>query len=386
MDNIRLQQLLKRFRSHALNDEELEELNDWYHRLTGGRTGFEAWVKEEGGEQGLKTHLYKNFNRKLEQSTRHNRQRIAWYRVAAILVVAFTGGILLLKAGKQNVVHKSAVAVIVKKAPVLPGTNKATLVLANGSSVQLGDAADSTMAQAGVNIKKVGKGKLVYAATGAVNTSTAIAYNTIITPRAGQYQLVLQDGTKVWLNADSRLRYPVQFTGRERRVELEGEAYFEVVHNSAMPFKVVTGEITTTDLGTHFNIKAYNDDDKIATTLLQGSVNVNDQLTGQTKLLVPGKQARVTKGNGVISIENAPIEEVVAWKNGYFIFDNEDIRSVMKLISRWYDVDVTYHLNKNVRVGGTFSKAENLDHLLKSFELIGNIHCDLKERRIIVSN
>jgi len=386
MDNIRLQELLRRLRSHSLNDEEMEELNDWYHRLTGGRTDFEAWVKEEGGEQGLSTHLYENFTHKLEQSTRSNRQRMVWYRVAAILVVAFTGGILLLKANRQAAVHKNAVAMVAKKTPIMPGTNKATLVLANGSSVQLGDASDSTMAQAGVKIKKVGKGKLVYAATGAANTSTAIAYNTIITPRAGQYQLVLQDGTKVWLNADSRLRYPVQFSGKERRVELEGEAYFEVVHNSAMPFKVVTGEVTTTDLGTRFNIKAYNDDDKIATTLLQGSVNVNDQLTGQTKLLVPGKQARITRGDGVISIANAPIEEVIAWKNGYFIFDNEDIRSVMKLISRWYDVDVTYHLNKSVHVGGTFSKAENLDHLLKSFELIGNIHCDLKERRIIVSN
>lgn len=386
MDKTRIQELLHRLRNHALNDEEMEELNDWYHWLTGGHTDFEAWVKEQGGEQGLKTHLYANFNRKLEQSNRRGRQLIMFYRIAAVLVVAFTGGILLLKTNRQADVHKNPAVAAVKKAPVMPGTNKATLVLANGSSVQLGDAADSTMAQAGVNIKKIGKGKLVYAATGAANASAAIAYNTIITPRAGQYQLVLQDGTKVWLNADSRLHYPVQFNGKERRVELEGEAYFEVVHNSAMPFKVVTGEVTTTDLGTHFNIKAYNDDDKIATTLLQGSVNVNDELTGQTKLLVPGKQARITKGNGVISIANAPIEEVVAWKNGYFIFDNEDIRSVMKLISRWYDVDVTYHLNKNVRVGGTFSKAENLDHLLKSFELIGNIHCDLKERRIIVSN
>jgi ferric-dicitrate binding protein FerR (iron transport regulator) len=386
MDNIRLQELLQRLRNHALNDNEMEELNDWYHQLTGGRTDFEAWVKEEGGEQGLRTHLYKNFNRKLEKSTRINRQKMLWYRVAAILVIAFTGGILLLRANKQAAVHKNVVAMAAKKAPIMPGTNKATLILANGSSIALGDATDSTMAQAGVNIKKVGKGKLVYSTTGAANTPAAIAYNTVITPRAGQYQLVLQDGTKVWLNADSRLRYPVQFSGNERRVELEGEAYFEVVHNDAMPFKVVTGEVITTDLGTHFNIKAYNDDDKIATTLLQGSVNVNDQLTGQTKLLIPGKQARITKGNGVINIANAPIEEVVAWKNGYFIFDNEDIRSVMKLISRWYDVDVTYHLSKNVHVGGTFSKAENLDHLLKSFELIGNIHCDLKERRIIVSN
>lgn len=385
MNNTRLQELLRRLRDHTLDDQEMEELNDWYHQLAGGRADFEAWVEQQGGETGMKLHLYENFNRKLKQGAINNKQRITWYRVAAILVIALVGGVLMLRFNRQAIVHKNTVSKIIRSVP-MPGTNKATLILADGNSVSLDGASGSTIAQAGVNIEKTGKGKLVYSANNAASASATVAYNSIIIPRAGQYQLVLQDGSKVWLNSESRLRYPVQFSGKERRVELEGEAYFEVVHNDAMPFKVVTGEVTTTDLGTHFNIKAYNDDDKIATTLLEGSVNVNDRLTGQTKLLIPGKQVHVTKGSGVMSITNAPIEEIVAWKNGYFIFDNEDIRAVMKLISRWYDVDVIYHLNKNVRVGGTFSKAENLDHLLKSFEVIGNIHCELKERRIIVSN
>jgi len=383
MDNLRLRQLLRRLRQNSLRGEEMEELDNWYHQLKGGRHDFESWVQEQGGEEGLKTHLYSNFNKKLGQRHRAH-QRMIWYRVAAILVVALTVGWFIIRSTQLNAPREAAIKPV--KAVPQPASNKATLILANGNSVQLDNATDCTMRQAGVNVKKVGNGKLVYTGEAVANQQAAVAYNTIITPRGGQYQLVLQDGSKVWLNSESRLRYPVHFTGKERRVELEGEAYFEVVHNRDLPFRVVTGEVTTTDLGTHFNIRAYGDDSKIAATLLEGSVNVNDQLSGQTQLLIPGKQAKIRKGDGKISISNAQVDEVMAWKNGYFIFDNEDIRQVMKQISRWYDVDVTYQLTRNVRVGGTFSRSENLDKLLQSFELIGNIHCERKERRIIVSN
>lgn len=382
MDNLRLRQLLRRLRNRSLHGEEMEELDNWYHQLKGGRHDFESWVQEHGSEEGLKKHLYNNFNKKLRQQRRY-QQRAMWYRVAAILFVALTATLFVIHS-RQLALRREVIAKSLKAVPQ-PASSRATLILANGSSVQLDDARDSTMKQAGVNVEKVGKGKLVYAGQSSKQPHT-IAYNIIITPRGGQYQLVLQDGSKVWLNSESRLRYPVQFTGKERRVELEGEAYFEVVHKRAMPFRVVTGEVTTTDLGTHFNIRAYGDDSKIATTLLEGSVNVNDAVSGQAQLLVPGKQAKVKKGDGRISVSNAEVDEVMAWKNGYFIFDNEDIRQVMKQISRWYDVDVTYQLTRNVRVGGTFSRTGDLDKLLKSFELIGNIHCERKERRIIVSN
>jgi len=278
-------------------------------------------------------------------------------------------------------------ALITKKEATLPGTNKAILTLTDGRKVQLDDLEDSLhVTQPGVNIKEFGKGKLVYKPESQASQNTAVSYNTITTPRAGEYQLVLADGTRVWLNSQTTLRYPLRFEGHERKVELVGEAYFEVTHNSKMPFRVEAGEQTITDLGTHFNIKAYDDDATIATTLLEGSVNVNDKLSGQTRLLIPGNQASVAKGNGEINITNVRLDEVTAWKNGYFIFDNEDVRSVMKTISRWYDVDVSYHLTKNVRFGGTFSRSSDLNDLLKSFELIGNLHCELKERRIIVSN
>lgn len=383
MDNLRLRQLLRRLRNNSLRGEQMEELDNWYHQLKGGRHDFESWMQEHGGEEGLKNHLYSNFNEKLGQ--RHSEhQRMIWYRVAAILVVALTVGWFIIHSTQLTVRREAAIRPV--KAVPQPASNRATLILANGSSVQLDNATDSAMKQAGVVVKKVGNGKLVYAGEPVAGQQGAVAYNTIITPRGGQYQLVLQDGSKVWLNSESRLRYPVQFSGKERSVELEGEAYFEVVHNGARPFRVITGEVTTTDIGTHFNIRAYNDDSKISTTLLEGSVNVNDALSGQTQLLIPGKQARIKKGDGQISVLNAPVDEVMAWKNGYFIFDNEDIRQVMKQISRWYDVDISYQLTRNVRVGGTFSRSENLDKLLKSFELIGNIHCERKERRIIVSN
>jgi len=384
MDQNRLGELLERLHKKKLDDNEIDELNDWYHSLKGGGADLKKWAGQYDGEEGLKKHLYSNFKQKLDKGNRAGNVNI-WYRIAAILVVGILISLLFFKNGVRPMPVK--LALITKKEATLPGTNKAILTLTDGRKVQLDDLEDSLhVTQPGVNIKEFGKGKLVYKPESQASQNTAVSYNTITTPRAGEYQLVLADGTRVWLNSQTTLRYPLRFEGHERKVELVGEAYFEVTHNSKMPFRVEAGEQTITDLGTHFNIKAYDDDATIATTLLEGSVNVNDKLSGQTRLLIPGNQASVAKGNGEINITNVRLDEVTAWKNGYFIFDNEDVRSVMKTISRWYDVDVSYHLTKNVRFGGTFSRSSDLNDLLKSFELIGNLHCELKERRIIVSN
>jgi transmembrane sensor len=384
MNQKHLRELLKRRHEQKLDDNEIDELNNWYHQLKDGSGDFEKLARQYGGDDGLKKHLYSNFIDKLEKDRRLGDNKI-WYRVAAILIVGVMISAWFFKENGKMATSK--VARVSKQDSPSPGTNKATLILADGRKVQLNNSQESiAVTQPGVNIKKVGNGKLVYSDHGAAPGNSLTAYNTIATPRAGEYQLVLSDGTRVWLNSQTTLRYPLKFTGREREVELVGEAYFEVVYNKAMPFRVIAGEQTITDLGTHFNIKAYEDDKTIATTLLEGSVNVSDKLSGQNKLLIPGEQASVIKDKGTITVTNARLDEVTAWKNGYFIFDNEGVSSVMKMISRWYDVDVTYHLTKNTHFGGTFSRSSNLNDLLKSLELVGNLHCELKERRIIVSN
>jgi transmembrane sensor len=382
MTNERIADLFKRLRENKCTDDEIAELNNWYHSLKGGRPDFEAWIKESGGEEKLSNLLLDRFKQKMAfRQRRHTRQ--IWYRVAVVLLIAFTGGAIFIQRQKHTVENRESVV----KKTVMPGSNRAVLTLADGSKVDLDSSAKGYLANqaGGISIKKTGTGKLQYERTGVVNANK-LMYNTIATPRAGQYEIELPDGTKVWLNAETKLRYPVQFNAGERRVELTGEAYFEVAHNEALPFKVVTAEQTVTVLGTHFNIKGYADENTIATTLLEGSVSIVNKLSKQSKILAPGKQANIVRGKGLIDINNARVDEIMAWKNGYFIFENQDIKSIMKLISRWYDVDVDFKLTRSVSFGGTFSRSSDLNKLLKNFELLGDVHFELKERRITVSN
>lgn len=386
MINDHIAGLLERSREGKCTEEETAELDAWFHSLKGGRNDLEAWLGEAGGEDQLAAILFERFNEKLTVKKRM-RTRQLWYSAAAAVLIVIAASAIFIPKTRQPIVKQQATNV---KKVTAPGANKAILTLSDGTQVDLSDAANGYVAnQVGIKVKKAVNGKLIYdraGAEGSTGEAGSLVYNTIATPRAGQYEVELPDGTKVWLNAESRLRYPVKFTGTERKVELTGEAYFEVAHNKALPFRVATAEQTITVLGTHFNIKGYADERTIATTLLEGSVSIANNVSGQSKLLVPGKQSNIIKGEGAIEVTDAHTDEVMAWKNGYFIFDNQDIKSIMKLISRWYDVDVDYKLTRSVRFGGTFSRSSDLKELMKNFELLGNLHFELKERRITVSN
>lgn len=227
---------------------------------------------------------------------------------------------------------------------IAPGSNKATLTLADGRQLSLTDAANGKLAeQAGVKISKLSDGQLVYQLQNQEQTGTKVIYNTISTPAGGQYRVILPDGTEVWLNAESQLTYPVSFNHlSERRVEFTGEGYFVVAKvtgkTGAMPFIVKTKTQEVRVLGTHFNINSYPDEAFIATTLLEGSVKVKQEGLPE-ELLVPGQQARVNKQFQVLNVDT---NATVAWKNGLFKFDNASIYTVMNQFSRWYDVDVAY--------------------------------------------
>jgi transmembrane sensor len=263
-----------------------------------------------------------------------------WWAAAAVLLLLGSGSYFLLNREHS----KREVAVVKKNAQVndvAPGGNKAILTLANGSTIILNNAKNGALTQQGnTKVVKLDDGQLAYQSE-ETNRPIAVQYNTVSTPRGGQYQLTLADGSKVWLNAESTITFPTAFTGKERRVEIKGEAYFEVAHDASRPFKVTVNAMEVQVIGTHFNINAYDDEGEIKTTLLEGSVKV---LKGTaSRLIKPGEQAIVSTGNDLnIQVQPADVDEAVAWKNGLFHFDNADLQEVMRQLSRWYDVDVVY--------------------------------------------
>ena len=223
----------------------------------------------------------------------------------------------------------------------MPGTNKAVLTLAGGSIVSLDSAVNIRLKEADGTLINKQTGKLVYSENNSDNAK--IFFNVLSTPRGGDYQLVLADGTKVWLNAASSLKFPTRFEGKERTVYLHGEAYFEVAKNKQMPFHVVLdNDMTVEVLGTHFNIMGYSDEEEIKTTLIEGTVKVTT--TAKTVLLTPSTQAVISKADKTMEVGNTDVVKELAWKNGTIEFDGDDLQYMMRQIGRWYDVDIQFSL------------------------------------------
>ena len=308
------------------------------------------------------------------------------YAAAAVLVAACTIGFLVLKPKSEPQMVKLQPKTTIQD--IAPGKNQAVLTLANGEVITLDDKANGILAkQAGVVITKNGDGLLQYQIT----ADAEPAINTISTPRGGQYQLILADGTKVWLNAASAITFPTKFNGLDRKVEIHGEAYFEVAKNAKKPFRVKSKNQIIEVLGTHFNVNTYEDEAADKTTLLEGSVSISKlDKSGKTqfsssKILKPGEQASLYS-NGSIKIAKADEEEAVAWKNGYFKFDKADIKTIMRQVSRWYNVDVEFkgEVSKDLFVG-KINRSENVSGVLRILEL-SKIKTEIKDRKIIISN
>ncbi|NRF41151.1 FecR family protein [Pedobacter foliorum] len=299
-----------------------------------------------------------------------------WSKIAAAAVILVTLSVGVFYYSKQDVKSDELAH------DIAPGGNKAILTLANGKKIVLTDAKNGMLAaDPGVSVTKLADGKIIYALESG-NVANA-AFNNIETPRGGQYQVILPDGSKVSLNAASSLTYPASFaTLKERRVELKGEAYFEVAKDKKHPFIVKTENQEIKVLGTHFNINSYTDEPMIKTTLIEGSVLV--KASGMEQILKPGYQA--VNGIGGLRIVEANVDEVLAWKNGYFMFDSEGIESVMRKISRWYNVDVVFKGNVSKdKFGGTVSRFENVSQVLRKLEYTDKVHFIIEERRIIVT-
>ncbi|SDG29017.1 FecR protein [Pedobacter terrae] len=297
---------------------------------------------------------------------------------AILLVIAGTTFVFLYKT-KSGLKRDSAIH---KQLDILPGTNKAILTLADGSKIVLDEHTAANISDKdGLKISKTNEGQLVYTVLDQshLKLGSAIAYNTIQTPKGGQYQVILPDGTKVWLNAASSLKYPEVFSGNIRSVELTGEAYFEVAKNKARPFHVKNHHQDVEVLGTHFNINSYLDDNTIKTTLLEGRVRISN---GQSvKILKPGEQAIAeVSGDGIITVATGvDADDETAWKNGLFQFNNADLKSVLSQLERWYDVDIDYHTIPNKKYNGMVPRKSKLSDVLKMLEKTGNIRFEIAE-------
>jgi len=313
------------------------------------------------------------------------KSRRIWM-VAASLLILVMASISYFYFSKND--NKEMQRIVAKKTnqknDIPPGGNKAVLTLANGSSIVLDSAQNGTLTQQGnAKVVKLNGGKLIYQKDENTN-AVAVQFNTITTPRGGQYQLVLADGSKVWLNAESSITFPTAFTGNERRVEIKGEVYFEVAHIATMPFHVKVNNIDVEVLGTHFNINAYDDDEVMKTTLLEGSVKVSKG--NESILIAPGEQAGVSNSSDNIEVKkNVDVEEVVAWKNGKFIFNNADLKTIMRQLQRWYNIDVVYKSKiPDDEFIGVISRNVNISEILKMLETTGAVQFEIDGRKIIV--
>lgn len=311
-----------------------------------------------------------------------HRNRYLW-------LAASTIGILFTIALVYKLVTPSAqVQPVAKLQPhpapkndIQPGKTGAILKLANGNAIMLDSAADGNLTQQG-NMLVVKNGGSINYVAGQQGDKTIPEYNTIETPMGRQFQLVLEDGTKVWLNAASSIRFPVFFSNNERRVEITGEAYFEVAKNKSKPFRVTANGALVEVLGTHFNINAYGDEAYLKTTLLEGSVKVSKGKA--TGTLHPGEQSQISASGEMRIEKNADVEEAVAWKNGRMMFNNADLAAIMRQVKKWYDVEIVYSGTIPKRYfTADLSRNTNLSELLKVLEL-SKIHFRVEDKKLIV--
>jgi ferric-dicitrate binding protein FerR (iron transport regulator) len=317
-----------------------------------------------------------------------------WIAAAAVLILL--GGSALYIFTRSSSIPPVAKTSLKSTDPIHPGSNRAILTLANGQQIVLDDAHNGVLGQQGkTQVIKLDSGRLAYNSGGNGKSNggngksndadgkgaDAPLYNTITTPRGGQYQITLPDETKVWLNAESSLRFPTAFTATGRMVELTGEAYFEVAPNKSKPFLVKSGQSNTRVLGTSFNIMAYPDEGPVRTTLLEGAVKIDQG--GHSAVLEPGEQGIFN--DGVISTKTVNIRAVVAWKDGYYFFDRTPVQSVMRQIARWYNVDIVYPgaVPKD-EIVGRIPRTAYVSDVLHIMELIG-IHFKIEGRTIFVT-
>ena len=391
MDQTKLDQLIEKYRIGQLSSSEAEELDIWFHSLNLTDIGFDRWISETGGESQMAGNLFNDFKQRCSYDKRYIKlKRVRWSIAAAsVLLILSASSIFLL----NNRPTASTQTELLKENDIAPGTNKAILTLSNGKKISLTDAHSGTVAeQANTQVNKAQNGQIVYIINNKNTTSNLTltgkgdetGFNTIETPRGGQTSVTLSDGSVAYLDAASSIKFPVAFAGNERKVMITGQVYFEVVHKTDQPFRVVIKDEIIEDIGTHFNINAYDDEHDVTTTLTEGKIKLTKN--DQSKLLNPGQQASVAEKSTIIRVSNADIEQNLAWKNGYFRFNQERIEPIMRKLSRWYNIDVEFKGPlPDDEFSGTISRFKNISAVFKALEYYQTVHFKVEGRRVIVS-
>lgn len=402
MEQQNLEQLFQRYLDDGCTEEEIKTLLQHFgagenkgllkNRILQQLQSEQEDISREQW-QPLLNSAYKKIQEKISTTNKTGEANVVplykrrWFSVAtaAAVLIFISTTIFLLFNNKKEAAIAVKEKTITPDNDIAPGHDNAILTLDDGRTIVLDSAANGALAKQGNSKVLKLDGQIVYNKMANDHKGKPV-YNTIATAKGNQYQLVLADGSKVWLNAASSIHFPAAFTGNERRVEITGEAYFEVAHNAAKPFivKVNTpsgdgGEIEV--LGTHFNVNAYADEPDMKTTLLEGSVKIKK--ASAIQMLSPGQQARLTP-DGIALQKNVDLSQVMAWKEGFFQFDNTDTKTLMRQVARWYDVDVDFQ-GKIAEEGfsGKISRNVPLSKFLKVLEL-NDVHIKTEGRKITV--
>ena len=374
-------ELLEKYLSGNASPEERAKVEQWY-------ASFEE-KKAAMGEGDDLNAIREKMYRKIADELNLQEPVIPFYRklnfrltAAAILILLIGSYFIFSTQQKTNTISSATAKPLLKNDITPPASNKATLILADGKTIELDSSANGTLAVQGkINIVKQNDGLIAY--TG--KPGDKISYNTLTVPRGSKpMKLLLADGSEVWLNVASSVTYPTAFVGGERRVEVTGEVYFEVAKNKEMPFivKKLNDDVEVKVLGTHFNVNTYEDEQDIKITLLEGAVNVSKGNTGA--LLKPGEQARVSMADKISIMSNEDIEEVMAWKNGRFYFDGADIKTIMRQVEKWYNVDIAYEATIPYSFVAKISRNVNVSDLFKILELTDLVHFRIEGNKITV--
>lgn len=370
-----LNELADKWQRGTLTEAERTYFNQWYDHWRNAEVELPEGFAKNPLELRDRNHraILERIRLQKQKPLRH----LWWPRIgiaASLLLLVSITGLYYFNRTQKGPALKAQVT-----RPILPGTNKAILTLAGGTRVNLTDHRTGAItAQSGSQVTKTAPGSILYRPTDKSNP-TALTYNTLSTPRGGTFQVTLPDGTHAWLNAESSLRFPTAFAGKERQVEMTGEVYFEVAHDKVHPFIVMSPGQAVTVLGTHFNINAYAGEKRVTTTLLEGSVQVKS--SGQLRQLRPGQQTLLQSGR--ISLSDADTEQAVAWKNGETVFRHTAIGEVMQTISRWYDIDVHYQTEPQYTLSGEISRSASIGEVLTMLKNSG-VHYRLEGRQLIV--
>ena len=392
----RLAVLFHRYYSGSATAQETDELMGLIHEANEDTELAallkQAWEDETTAERVFSpeqsTHLLNAILKKQEEETAEIEEDIpvrhfSWihYAAAAVLLLVGIGTYWTLTHSSQPALPAP---VPVSTIPdISPGTNKAVLTLADGSTILLDQAAKGILTKQGTtNVAKTAEGQLVYQTKATGSTPQPMVLNTITTPFGGQFQITLPDGSRVWLNAASSIRFPTAFAQHERHVEVTGEVYFEVRKDAQKPFRVRFGEAEVEVLGTSFNIMAYKGEAVSQTTLVEGAVVL--RTTHGTKRLVPGQQAAIQANNDQITVGSVDIDEVTAWKSGLFYFKDASIEAIMKQAARWYNIEVSFQGKIPVRqFTGKVSRNVNISELLTMLRYTG-VNSRIDGRKIII--